>query len=145
MPRLKGELTMACNGRIARMRRRSLKLTQAELADLAREDADPEVAVSQTTVSRIESGLAVDYRSFLAVAHALGLDLVTLGVSVQDRREIAAEEELRLAMEERLRVDGRGGEAPTRDGSVKSESGYAVYARLSGYHNKPVAAAAPVR
>jgi transcriptional regulator with XRE-family HTH domain len=134
MPIIKGELRVAVNGQVARMRRKTLGLNQADVAEMARSHAGPGVGVDQVTVSRIEAGERVYYRSLLAVAAALGLSLVRLGASARDLAAIAAEEKLRAEMEQLLDAEA----------ILKSESEYRVYARLSGYRNKPTQVAAAV-
>lgn len=137
MPRVKGELTISGDGRVARMRRKLLGFTQGQVAERARSYAEADVGVNQVTVSRVEQGVPVEYRSFLAIAQALGLDLAVLGVPAEDREEVAEEERLRLRMRAEWRAEGPE-HGP--NGSVKSASDYSLYGRLSDYRNVAVSA-----
>lgn len=146
MPMSNGELTVRAKPGAARIIRTMLGLTQGQVVERALALAnDPAVRFGQVTASRIERGVPVEYRSVLAYAAALGVDLTTFGVSAKDQAAIAREEAMRLELRARLQGNGDGG-GQGRDGTVKPYSDYRAYAGLSGYRNKgPTTAAAAVR
>lgn len=119
----RGEITVRADGAAVRALRKLRGHTQPELALRA--------SVKQQTVSRVERGIRVEWQAMVAVADALGVPLAVMGVSPEDRAEIAAYQETRARMEAAVREQENG----DPDGTLKSAYAYRMYTQLSGYRN----------